>query len=108
MKTTLLATSLALIAATSPYAHAALVTRSMLIHACTAHDQRQLNDCAGYVAGVADMADSVQQGVCIPQGTKFDLLRKGVTTWLQSHTTSDGPAVPAVMGALHALYHCPG
>jgi hypothetical protein len=37
-----------------------------------------------------------------------ELLRKGVTTWLQSHTTSDGPAAPAVLAALRGLYRCPG
>jgi hypothetical protein len=85
-----------------------LVTRSMLIRACTSHDQKELNDCAGYVTGVADANDSVAQGVCVPPGLKLGLLRQGVTNWLQSHTTSDGPAAPAVLAALRGLYRCPG
>ncbi len=85
-----------------------LVTRSMLIRACTSHDQPRLNDCAGYVAGIADANDSVARGVCVPPGLSVELLRKGVTTWLQSHTTSDGPAAPAVLAALRGLYRCPG
>ena len=89
-------------------AEAALVRRSMLIQACTAHDQQRLNDCAGYIAGIADMADSGPQGVCIPPGLKVGLLRQGVTNWLQSHTTSDGPAAPSVLAALRTLYRCPG
>jgi hypothetical protein len=89
-------------------AEAALVKRSMLIQACTAHDQARLNDCAGYIAGLADANDSVQQGVCIPPGLNVRLLRQGVTNWLQSHTTSDGPAATSVLTALRALYRCPG
>jgi hypothetical protein len=89
-------------------AEAALVRRSMLIQACTARDPARLNDCAGYIAGIADANDSVQQGVCIPVGLKLALLRQGVTNWLQSHTTSDGAAAPSVLSALRALYRCPG
>jgi hypothetical protein len=98
--------ALAIIALAAAPAQAALVTRSMLIRACTSHDQRQLNDCAGYLAGIADMTDTAQQGVCIPKGLNVRLLRQGITTWLQSHTTSDGPAAPSVLDALRHLYSC--
>jgi hypothetical protein len=87
-------------------ASAALVTRAMLIRACTAQAQVQLNDCAGYVAGIADMVDSVRDGVCIPEGIKFGILRKNVVVWLQGHTTSNGPAAPTVVSALRGLYPC--
>jgi hypothetical protein len=89
-------------------AEAALIKRSMLIQACTAKDPSRLNDCAGYITGIADMADGAQQRVCIPQGLSVRLLRTGVTTYLQSHTTSDGPAAPAVLDALRSLYKCNG
>ncbi len=95
----------ALACAATP-ADAALVTRGMLIHACTSREQTHLNDCAGYIAGIADMNDSVARGVCIPEGTKFALLRRRVTRWLQAHTTSNGPAAPAVLAALRGLYPC--
>ena len=91
--------------AASP-ADAAMVTRAMLIHACTSRDQPHLNDCAGYIAGVADISDSVARGVCIPEGTRFAGLRRRVTHWLQAHTTRDGPAAPAVVAALRGLYPC--
>ena len=100
---------LAVAGLTSPSAaHAQIVRRSMLIAACTAHDQQELNNCAGYIAGVADMVDSVAQGVCIPKGLNVRLLRQGVSNYLQSHTTSDGPAAPAVVAALRGLYRCIG
>ncbi len=97
--------ALLLLAAAGP-ARAAMVTRAMLIRACTAHEPQHLNDCAGYIAGVADMTDSVARGVCIPEGIEFATLRQRVTKWLQAHTTSNGPAAPAVVAALRGLYPC--
>jgi hypothetical protein len=107
MKTVLIAGAAILAVAAAQPTQAALVRRSMLIQACTAHDQPRLNDCAGYIAGIADSNDSVEQGVCVPPGLKLGLLRQGVTNWLQSHTTSDGPAAPSVLAALRGLYRCP-
>jgi hypothetical protein len=105
----LLVAALLAVAATLPQvADAALVKRSMLIQACTAHDQARLNDCAGYIAGIADTVDSVHQHVCVPEGLSVRLLRQGVTNYLQSHTTSDGPAAPSVLDALRNLYKCVG
>ena len=89
-------------------ARAQIVHRSMLIEACTARDQQRLNNCAGYIAGIADMIDSEKQGVCIPKGLNVRLLRQGVSNYLQSHTTNDGPAAPAVVAALRGLYRCIG
>jgi hypothetical protein len=108
MKPILFAGAALLALAAAQPTQAALVRRSMLIQACTAHDPPRLNDCAGYIAGIADANDSVAQGVCVPPGLNVRLLRQGVTNWLQSHTTSDGPAAPAVLAALRGLYRCPG
>jgi hypothetical protein len=105
----LLVAALLAVAATLPQiADAALVSRSMLIQACTAHDEQRLNNCAGYITGIADTVDSVKDRVCIPQGLKIGLLRKGVSNYLQSHNTSDGPAMPSVLDAMRHLYPCNG
>ena len=106
--TRLAAAALAALLLASPTANAAIIRRSALIQACTSKSPALLNNCAGYIAGVADTVDSNRDRVCIPAGLKVQLLRVGVNNYLQSHTTTDGPAAPSVVTALQSLYKCIG
>lgn len=87
-------------------AAAAMVSKSMLIEACTSTKPARKNNCVGYIAGVADTVDSVRDRVCIPEGTKFEFLRVRVTSLLQRPPNADGAAAPAVVAALRHLYPC--
>ena len=88
---------------------AELITRNALLKACAAKTGPAVNDCQGYVAGIADLAQSppggVKPEVCIAK-VPLHLIREAVTTYIQSHPGSDGPAAPAVFDALRALYKC--
>ena len=92
-------------------AHADLIKRGMLIKACTGRGSTDASDCAGYIAGVADLATNPPPGgpkaeVCLAPGIKVKVLREAVTSYLQSHPGADGPAAPAVYEALKTLYKC--
>jgi hypothetical protein len=88
-----------------------LIKRGMLVKACTGKTPGDISDCAGYIAGVADLANNPPPGskqeVCFPEPVKIRVLREAVTTYLESHPgNNDGPASVAVYEALKTLYKC--
>jgi hypothetical protein len=93
-------------------AHSAesLIKRSTLIRACTGKTPAEINDCSGYIAGVADLAADPPPGakaeVCFTGPVTLKILRESVTLYLQGHPAPDGPAVPSVYEALKTLYKC--
>ncbi len=93
-------------------AHSAesIIKRSTLLRACTGKSPAELNDCSGYIAGVADLAADPPPGakaeVCFTGPVTLKILRESVTLYLQGHPAPDGPAVPSVYEALKTLYKC--
>ncbi len=89
--------------------HAELITRALLLKSCAAKTGPAVNDCAGYIAGIADLAQNppgtMKPEVCIAK-VPLHLIREAVTTYIQSHPGTEGPAAPAVYEALKALYKC--
>ena len=105
----LAAAGVGLIATASP-AHAEFIKRSMLVKACAGKAVTDVSDCAGYIAGVADLASNPPPGtkaeVCFPAPVKVRTLREAVASYLESHPGADGPAAPPVFEALKTLYKC--
>ena len=76
-------------------------------------DPAKLNDCSGYILGIADAAATLpgsggKPDVCILPKVTGRAMREEVVTYLQGHPGPDGPAAPAVLDALRSLYKCGG
>ncbi len=87
-----------------------IIKRSLLLKACAGKSPAEINDCAGYIAGVADLAADPPPGakpeVCFTGPVTLKVLRESVTLYLQGHPGPDGPAAPPVYEALITLYKC--
>ena len=73
----------------------------------------RVNDCEGYILGVADAAMTIPGSnghpeVCIVAKVTGRAMREQVVAYLQGHPGPDGPAAPAVLDSLRALYKCGG
>jgi len=90
--------------------HAELIRRTFLVQSCGAKDVAKVSACEGYIAGIADVAsqgsDTAKADVCIAKGVKLRPIRESVISYIESHPGADGPAAPAVLDALRALYKC--
>ncbi len=87
-----------------------IIKRSLLMRACTGKNPAEINDCSGYIAGVADLAANppppAKAEVCFTGPVTLKVLRESVTLFLQGHPGPDGPAAPPVYEALKTLYKC--
>ena len=90
--------------------HAEFIKRSMLMKACGGKSTTDASDCAGDIAGVADLAGNLPPGtkaeVCFTSPVRVRVLREAVASYLESHPGADGPAAPPVFEALKTLYKC--
>ncbi len=87
-----------------------IIKRNFLVKSCTAKNPADVNACAGYIAGIADLAANppppAKPEVCFTGPVALKILRESVTLYLQGHPGPDGPAAPPVYEALKTLYKC--
>jgi len=87
-----------------------IIKRSLLMRACAGKSPAEINDCSGYIPGVADLAADppppAKPEVCFTGPVTLKVLRESVTLFLQGHPGPDGPAAPPVYEALKTLYKC--
>jgi len=94
-----------------PAAHSEeIIKRNFLVKSCTAKSPADINACAGYIAGIADLAANppppAKPEVRFTGPVALKILRESVTLYLQGHPGPDGPAAPPVYEALKTLYKC--
>jgi len=90
---------------------AEFIKRDMLMQACTGRDAVKLQDCEGYILGVADAAAVLpgaggKPDVCVQAKVTGKTMRAEVVTYLQGHPASQGSGAASVLEALRALYKC--
>jgi hypothetical protein len=96
----------------SGHGHAEFIKRGMLVSSCTGRDPARINDCSGYILGIADAAiimpgSGGKPDVCIQGKVTGKAMREGVVAYLSGHpAAADSAAAPAVLDALRALYKC--